>query len=403
MSWFLPLFFGYQLMNLLRSGDRWTWAFWTWKILQITADEIVLVITVLCHEFGHGNMARYLGGQIDHILLWVFGGICFSTRVPSTDTRKILKDELLVVSAGPATHFFQAPFWGLIMWALFAMFTAGGAPGGSAIYLIGYESPWRAFVAALTPLSPFNYDTLYINGWRWAALLWYIVGRAVQLNVLLFLFNVFVPMYPMDGSKLLVCSLMYCGGLPARRAAYVLLGITVPLASLMILGALYLVFGGAVSGGTRGFGEASASYGLMGFMALMSLAEAYRIHNLLKERRLHTHPVFQTARTWGRTERDAFGVVHRINNSDLDDDTPPFGSSMGNGCCLYQLCPCFRPGQRWVGQSASAPIAEPGNVASAAAVRAQRSAMLIQVDGDRETRHASVRQLQEQRFGTGAV
>ena len=31
-----------------------------------------------------------------------------------------------------------------------------------------------------------------------------LAGTAIQLNVALFLFNVFFPMYPADGSKLLV-------------------------------------------------------------------------------------------------------------------------------------------------------------------------------------------------------
>merc|ERR1740138_158636 len=57
----------------------------------------------------------------------------------------------------------------------------------------------------------------------WAALLWYLVGSAVRLNVALFLFNVFFPMYPADGSKLLVTSLMFCCGLAPRKAANVLL------------------------------------------------------------------------------------------------------------------------------------------------------------------------------------
>jgi len=60
--------------------------------------------TVLCHEFGHGSMARWIGGEIDHILLWPFGGICFSSRPPGvTDPRKLLENELKVVAAGPST------------------------------------------------------------------------------------------------------------------------------------------------------------------------------------------------------------------------------------------------------------------------------------------------------------
>ena len=43
--------------------------------------------------------------------------------------------------------------------------------------------------------------------------------------------------------------------------------------------------------------------------------QAHRIWKLRKARLLHTHPLFEVAKSWRRTERDAFGVVHRINQS----------------------------------------------------------------------------------------
>merc|ERR1719158_2033370 len=36
--------------------------------------------------------------------------------------------------------------------------------------------------------------------------------QAIQINVMLFMFNVFFPMYPLDGAKLIVCGLqLFCG------------------------------------------------------------------------------------------------------------------------------------------------------------------------------------------------
>merc|ERR1712188_24607 len=94
----------------------------------------------------------------------------------------------------------------------------------------------------------------------------------------------------------------------------------------MIVYGLWAVVNGFSQAFSQGQGAMSGSMmaGLMGFMGLMSLMESWKIYNLKKARQLHTHPLFQTARSWRRTERDTFGVVHRINVSDLDDDTPLF-------------------------------------------------------------------------------
>ena len=54
------------------------------------------------------------------------------------------------------------------------------------------------------------------------------LAEAVKLNVLLFLFNVLFPMYPMDGAKIIIGLLLLCN-VPARAAACVLLALSVPL------------------------------------------------------------------------------------------------------------------------------------------------------------------------------
>merc|ERR1719226_412094 len=78
----------------------------------------------------------------------------------------------------------------------------------------------------------------------------------------------------------------------------------------------------------------------------MSLVEARRIWQLRKARQLHTHPLFEVARSWQRSERDEFGRVRRINNSDFDDEEP-----LTRGCgagrqwtcvgCLTCMLPCL--------------------------------------------------------------
>jgi len=78
-------------------------------------------------------------------------------------------------------------------------------------------------------------------------------------------------------------------------------------------------------------------------MALMSLQESWNIYQLKKRRQLWMHPLFQTARSWQRSDRDQFGAVHRLNDSEYDDDTPPFLGGCrdaASGCAC--ICPCLR-------------------------------------------------------------
>lgn len=405
MSYFVPLFFGYQLAQILRIADQVSFEIVLWQLLQASGNQVILLLTVLCHEFGHGNMARYLGGEIDHILLWVFGGICFSTRARRDDNRKLLRDDLLVVAAGPGTHFLQAPLWGLVLWVLFVVFT--NVHGGGT----GYTSAWEAFLAACNPLRSFDNILVWYSVGKWPALGWALVGSAVQLNVALFLFNVFFPMYPADGAKLLVTSLMFCCGLSARKAANVLLFVSVPCALLLIVWSLYNVVTSFTSGQNA---TASLLSGVMGWMGAMSLMEANKIWQLKKARRLHTHPLFATARSWRREERDAFGVVHRINNSDFDDDAafttrrpcqdicsdlrqPGGCGQVVGGCSVVRcFCPCFLPPDD-AGTIEAARQETPASAAAQQDLRQQRLAMLNRVEEQARTTQKSVRQLEDER------
>jgi len=381
----------------MKYADIWSWEQIGWNILQISGNQFLLLATVLCHEFGHGNMARYLGGEIDHILLWVFGGICFSIRPQSDDSRKLLRDDLLVVAAGPATHLFQAPFWGLVLWMVFA----GLVVGNPYAYYVP-DTAWKAFVAALNPLGGLASEGQW-KGYFFTSLFWSLSCSAVRLNVALFLFNVFFPMYPADGSKLLVTSLMFCCGLAPRRAANVLLCLSVPCALLIIGYSLYIVYAGLIGGG----GTSGMLQGVMGFMGVMSLMEAYKINKLKEQRLLHTHPLFATARSWRRTDRDAFGVVHRINVSELDDDTPLFaGGAFGRCSIVGFCCPCFRPNRNFVGEGRTAGVVEASSSAAAAPsadLRAQRNALLDKAESEQSKRSKTVQQQIDDRAAQDTV
>merc|ERR1719473_2624613 len=68
-----------------------------------------------------------IGGTISHILLWPFGGICFSTRPEESDPRKKVVNDLKVVAPGPATHVPMTAAWMLLVAAAVAVFEVESA------------------------------------------------------------------------------------------------------------------------------------------------------------------------------------------------------------------------------------------------------------------------------------
>jgi len=208
-------------------------------------------------------------------------------------------------------------------------------------------------------------------------------------------------MYPADGSKLLVTSLMFCCGVPARRAAFILLCVTIPCGILFVGYSAVTLFGGL----RAGYGGAAAINSISGFMGIMSLVEAYKIWELRKARRLHTHPLFQAARSWNRTERDAFGNVQRINVSDFDDEEPLRSGfrCIDLFCCrpgesvdrprLSYCCPCLF-GQNDAGRDL---VSTRASSAASEEVRARREQILAQVDMHAAERQRTVRDLVDSR------
>ncbi|CAE7613761.1 unnamed protein product, partial [Symbiodinium pilosum] len=189
-------------------------------------------------------------------------------------------------------------------------------------------------------------------------------------------------------------------------AAMVLICTSVPCALLMIGYTIY----GLTQAGVQGI-----MGGLMGWMGVMSLMEARNIYKLRKARQLHTHPLFEVAKSWRRTERDAFGVVHRINQSDFDDEAPLTTGGWRNFCGLFRrsspqgqplfeesgrgsrccCCPCFN----FVSSPSTVEIVPPtaGAIAQQNALRAQRDQFVQRMEQQRLEQARSVRDLTEER------
>merc|ERR1719188_133432 len=133
---------------------------------------------------------------------------------------------------------------------------------------------------------------------------------------------------------------------------------------------------------------------------MMSLVEAFNLYQLREQQRLHTHPLFQIARSWGGTRSDGQGDFYAINQTDLDDPDQPF-VFQGGTCCLCSCCPPDSPSDG-DGEVELAPQGlpppprlSPAEEAAARAQREQRRAFLRNVEDQQSQRNKSIRQLEQ--------
>lgn len=144
------------------------------RLLLALLHPILVYGSVLFHELGHCYGAYLVGGVARSILLWPLGGLASiegSNRTPKT--------ELVVVAFGP----FASLLLALIATAFHVMVPTAGPQGNVFFDLLDYT-------------------------------LWFLVG----INWMLCLFNLLVPIFPLDSAVLLraLFSLRY----PAEKVTY---------------------------------------------------------------------------------------------------------------------------------------------------------------------------------------
>lgn len=200
--------------------------------MRLLLNGPVLFGTVLIHELGHCFATWHVGGVVHQILLWPLGGLAYVGHDGDAG------DDLKVSIAGPLTHVPQALTW------LGVLAAATGGTGGGTVTLIND--------------GQFGPD---------------LCREAIIINISLFVFNLCVPAYPLDGGRILCASLLLCG-VGVSTAATITVIVSGVLSIMIIALGVY-------------------------FMNVMSifvggwvLSKAYELHKINGQGRLDLHPVF---------------------------------------------------------------------------------------------------------------
>jgi Zn-dependent protease len=171
----------------------------------------LLLVSVIAHEYGHCFGARWVNGDASEIMVWPLGGLA-SVDVPHTPWANFF-----TALAGPLVNVFLCLACGLLL--AFAVDPS-------------YQPPWNPFT-----WYPFRIDssgTVKMSTWHAEAHvtnLWPIVlARLFYLNWCLFLLNVLLVGFPLDGGRMLQSVLWHYFGYRQATLAVVFTGFVVMFA-----------------------------------------------------------------------------------------------------------------------------------------------------------------------------
>lgn len=201
-------------------------------IMSISANQVGLISTVtmmvslfgivLLHEYGHCIACRRVKGEADEIMLWPLGGLA------SCNPPHRWQAHLVTVVGGPLVNVILWPIFGVVLWGLTGSL-------GSVFF-----NPFDPYTA-LSGLAFRGGDSSYA-----LVAIWWLY----YLNVLLLAFNVLLPMYPMDGGRI-VQALMW------RKMGYqksMQISTTMGLVAAVVVGVSAILFSQMMLFGIAVFG-----------------------------------------------------------------------------------------------------------------------------------------------------
>jgi stage IV sporulation protein FB len=191
----------------------------------------ILFVTVLLHEFGHCFGARWVGGEANDILMWPLGGLA------SVDVPHRPKAHFLTTAAGPFVNLLICVACALL---LLVVWDKGAL-----------QPPWNPLPGGFpfrgnNPM-PENEQLVQLRTWAGENVLLgpyalpVFIARTFWVSYFLFLLNVVLVGFPLDGGRLLQASLWPSFGY--RQAT--LIAVFAGFAVVFIVG-LYAIISDAV-------------------------------------------------------------------------------------------------------------------------------------------------------------
>lgn len=266
---------------------------WQSVLLALLVAGPLLVITVLIHELGHVIAAKRCGCTTDHILLWPLGGLAFIG-----DRGVKPKEQILISGSGPATHLPMLALWAGVLAVLHGSVT------------LSTHGLW----------VDTNFGSL-------------ICIAMLNTNLVMLLFNLLVPCFPLDCSRILASILLLRGMEPGNAAKVIVICSVIALAAVAFLSVWSSLTG-----------HSSSSFNVV--MAVWLALQTWKLHQARVTGQLAFYPLFSAAMNTGAST------------------TPPVQSSTGTG-------PNFQPfqeGPTAVGKPTSTPGSSQVCLASAIAL-----------------------------------
>lgn len=237
MRWALPIyrlwgitvklhliFILFVIIRLITSGSPGSPGF-----TYTAVGMAILFGIVLLHEYGHCFACRWVKGEADEIMLWPLGGLAYCR--PPHDW----KAELITVIGGPGVNAVL-----LVPLGVLSMMVNGG---------------WE--YAVFNPFRP---------NWPPGGLLENTIFMLHYINMVLLLFNMLVPMYPMDAGRIVQCLMWRKMGYEKSLwiSCNIGVGAAVALAVVAFAGDQMLLLGIALFGGISCW-QQKRSLAMMGF------------------------------------------------------------------------------------------------------------------------------------------
>merc|ERR1711971_450205 len=192
--------------------------------------------TVLIHELGHCLAGYLIGGHTEKVLLWPLGALAFTQ--PPVQLNNALgdaqkrKDQIVIALGGPLTHIPHMVLYGaLLIW--YCSMSTPFAPTTCPYNALNGTNPFSAWI--------FWQQTLVTNcDGNGSLCFWYnCFMLSFMINFWLFIINLFVPVHPLDGSRVFVNCLLNKFDIDKSAKIYCILGAIIGLICIIIGATLF--------------------------------------------------------------------------------------------------------------------------------------------------------------------